>query len=172
MTVERDAPITGKVVTSWEGLVKAGKQAASLQWTLGDLACEVETTYGDHTLQEYAEAIGVPYKSLLAYRTVAQAFPEGSRNLEISWSVHQVLASQDDRSMIMKWPADTTVKDTRKLVNDRRRHARELPKPAAKKHEMRLRVPLKSGIQAVIDLAYDAEHVYCPHCAKEISESS
>ena len=45
-----------------------------MQWTLGDLALEVETIHGEHTLERYAEEIGVEYSALREYRLVSRTF--------------------------------------------------------------------------------------------------
>lgn len=81
---------------SYESLVNQGRKAAKAQWTLGDLAKRVEVAYGEGRLQEYAEDIGVDYRTLLDYRTVARAYEKSERS-ELPWSVHRVLASQEDR---------------------------------------------------------------------------
>jgi hypothetical protein len=88
---------------SYESLVKQGRQAAKSQWTLGDLASRVEIAYGDGKLQEYAEDIGVDYRTLLDYRTVARAYEKSERS-DLPWSVHRVLAAQEDRVKLVTDP--------------------------------------------------------------------
>ncbi len=92
--------MTARKQPSYESLVKQGRQAAKSQWTLGDLASKVEIAYGEGKLQEYAEDIGVDYRTLLDYRTVARAYEKSERS-ELPWSVHRVLASQDDRAALV-----------------------------------------------------------------------
>jgi hypothetical protein len=68
------------------------------QWTLGDLACEVEKSYGEDKLGEFAEDIGVPFRSLDDYRRGARAYSLKSRNVTgNSFAVHLIFAAQDDR---------------------------------------------------------------------------
>jgi hypothetical protein len=56
----------------WDDLVRLGTAVISLRnWVLGDLACAVETRYGENNLGRYAAEIGVEYKTLLNYRTLA-----------------------------------------------------------------------------------------------------
>lgn len=86
---------------SYESLVKQGRQAAKSQWTLGDLASKVETSYGEGKLQEYADDIGVEYRTLLDYRRVALAYEKSERS-DLPWSVHAILAPQDDRAGLVK----------------------------------------------------------------------
>lgn len=81
----------------WESLVLRGIEIRlkgdSVNWELGDLALQVETAYGDHTLETYAEDIGVNFRSLQEYRRVAAAFEKSSRLENLSWTHHQAAAS-------------------------------------------------------------------------------
>ena len=54
-----------------------------MQWTLGDLALEVETTHGEHTLARYAEDIGVEYNALREYRRVLRALQNADRSASL-----------------------------------------------------------------------------------------
>jgi DNA modification methylase len=93
---------------NWKGLVKAGIQArkmgeagdrmrASANWQLGDLACTVETHYADHTLQQFASAIGVHYPTLLNLRTTARAYESSRRREDLSYGHHQEVQALPDR---------------------------------------------------------------------------
>src|SRR5690606_36664382 len=86
----------------WDALVERGRVAAQSQWVLGDLALEVETTYGGGQLQEYADAIGVEYDALRDYRMVAETYGSAERSAKVGWTVHRVLASQPDRHDLLK----------------------------------------------------------------------
>lgn len=52
----------------------------------------------ESVLAKYAEAIGVPFNTLLTYRRVAVAWPANSRLLAVAWRVHQRLAGEPDRA--------------------------------------------------------------------------
>lgn len=103
---------------TYESLVKQGRQAAKSQWTIGDLAIKVEVNYGEGDIQQYAEDIGVDYRTLLDYRTVARAYLKSERS-ELPWSVHRVLASQDDRIELVKDTA-LTYRAAQALVRGRK----------------------------------------------------
>jgi hypothetical protein len=105
---------------SLEDLAAIWRSADSVNWLKGDIAREVETHYGDGDLEKFAELVGESLSTIESYRTVATAYPdEKSRRLDISWSVHQVFASQDDRAaLIAGWTG--TVREARKLVKDRK----------------------------------------------------
>lgn len=120
-------------------LVEEGRKAANVQWTLGDLALKVETGYGEGRLQQYADEVGVEYESLRKYRDVSRAWPENVRNVSQKWSVHMVLASQPDRSQLIKpSAAKWTVAKAREFVKvrkeeaDRKKAVAPAPKPQAR----------------------------------------
>jgi hypothetical protein len=99
----------------------------AFNWFRGDVALTVEVTYGGDELRRFAGMVSEPVSSLESYRTVAKAYPRESRRLDISWSVHQVFASQDDRAaLIAEWAG--TVQDARELVR-KRSEPKELPAP-------------------------------------------
>jgi hypothetical protein len=109
---------------SYEDLVELGRQVVhAAQWAFGDLACAVETGYGESRLQEFAADIGLRYETLLNYRTVARAFPQSSRRRELSFGVHQALAGQDDRTGLIASRDDWTVASARDLASERREAA-------------------------------------------------
>ena len=89
---------------NWEESVLQGidarQQRDGAQWALGDLANELDTTYGDETLAKYAEAIGVERRRLMSYRTVARAFEKSVRTENLPWSIYERLASRPDR---LRW---------------------------------------------------------------------
>lgn len=68
------------------------------KWRLGDLALEVAPMGDGHArngasdvLDDYADAIGLEAGTLRQYRTVANAWPDGTRVPSASWSVHREL---------------------------------------------------------------------------------
>jgi len=101
----------------YEDFVAIGRAVeSSRNFLLGDLACGVEARYGDAKLQEYARDIGVEYRTLLNFRTVARAYPELSRRRELSFGTHQALASQPDRLDLIRSGDYPTVAKARELV--------------------------------------------------------
>jgi hypothetical protein len=105
---------------SYDDFVRAGREVASRSaWLYGDLACGVETSYGEGTLAKYAVDIGVGYDVLREYRRIASAFPQNERALAFSFGVHQALASQPDRLELLRsrrW----TIAEARELIASRR----------------------------------------------------
>ncbi len=77
--------------------VKRGREAARSQWTLGDLALDLEPKYGEATLERYAEDIGVEFKTLEDYRYVSSRFEFPVRTGNLAWSVYKIFAAQEDR---------------------------------------------------------------------------
>ena len=81
--------------------IKAKQAGDSANWRLGDLALEVETTYGGEQLQRYGEAIGVEYDSLREYRRVAASFESASRVADLPWSHHRVVAGHPEADALL-----------------------------------------------------------------------
>lgn len=85
----------------WEELVlkglEAGRNMEGLQWQLGDLALQVETVRGEHTLEEYARSIGQDPSRLRHYKMTARAFEDVQRCTNLSYGHHEVLATRADR---------------------------------------------------------------------------
>lgn len=91
----------------YEQLVKSGREAARSQWTLGDNALEVETVYGENSLGQYADDVGVELRTLEDYKWVASKYDSTVRTV-LSFAVHKVFASQEDRLELIgkkKWTA-------------------------------------------------------------------
>ena len=90
----------------WAELVAEGIDARRKRdgtgWQLGDLALEVETTYGGNELERYAEEIGVSFGTLTNYRTVAVAYENCTRVQNLSFKHHRVVAARPDR---LEWLA-------------------------------------------------------------------
>jgi hypothetical protein len=90
----------------WEEAVIEGIQARQqrdgAQWRLGDLALQIETTYGERTLASYAESIGVAYHALMQYRWVAGQYEKAVRTENLTWSHHERVAGRADRQKWLK----------------------------------------------------------------------
>jgi len=118
---------------SRDELVEYGRKVASFsehveavsRWALGDLACAVETSYGESELAKYAEEVGVKWSTLRDYAQVSAAFPASCRLATNSWTVYRTLAAQDDRLELVAGDR-LTVDQAREIVQERARkkHAR------------------------------------------------
>ena len=77
-------------------------------WQLGDIAANVETKYGKDTHQNLARDIGINYKTLINYRTVARAYAPAERSKVNSFRVHEIFAGLDNRAALVaekEWTA-------------------------------------------------------------------
>lgn len=93
-------------MSDWNDLVRRGRSATErlgqAKWELGDLACEVETTYNGGQLQAFADEIGVDYSTLRDYCQVARAFVAMTTNRgKACWTVYKLLAGREDRYDIL-----------------------------------------------------------------------
>lgn len=83
----------------WDEFVARGKAIAVRadrdQWSLGWLACEIETHYGENDLAKFADAIGIHLDALTDYRYVASRFLV--RTKDVPFSIYRLLAKLDDR---------------------------------------------------------------------------
>jgi hypothetical protein len=85
----------------WEVLVSKGmnlrEQKDECQFELGDLAMEVETSYGEDTMGKFSYAIGVEKKTMMNYRTVSERFDKEVRNKyrKLSFSHFSVLTATE-----------------------------------------------------------------------------
>lgn len=104
---------------SYSDLVRKGRAAAKGQWTLGDLALNVETSYGKSKLHEFADDIGVEYRTLLDYRTVAGAYEKSGRPDYLTFGVAKAFAAQEDRYELVS-KQEWTVREARALVAERK----------------------------------------------------
>jgi hypothetical protein len=102
----------------YNNYVEAGKKAANMQWTLGDLAIKVTAlkSYGEAKLATYAEAIGVEYKTLQNCRAVAKAWLEIP--LRRGFSVCAVLAIHPDRVALVEADPTMTVAEAREIMRE------------------------------------------------------
>jgi|HubBroStandDraft_3_1064219.scaffolds.fasta_scaffold00133_14 hypothetical protein len=88
----------------YEGLVEQGKQVVNKQeninWELGELALNVVSEYGEGTLYQFAEDIGVNYSTLQACVATVKAWPQKLMRISF-WRTHQALNAHPDRYKIM-----------------------------------------------------------------------
>jgi hypothetical protein len=123
--------LLGRTMTDdYEALVAAGKAAVKTEtgtlWAIGDLACQVETSYGEGKLQQYAQDIDVEYSTLQERRRVSARWPKPDENLDqdpksrrsgLSWSVHHIFAARGDRfELIDRYP---TVRKARAFLGQK-----------------------------------------------------
>jgi hypothetical protein len=110
-------PLTGKTL---DELAELWCRAdTEINWYRGDIALAVQVTYGGGELAEFAQRVRVATGTLEEYRRVAAAWPGKSRRIDISWSVHQILATQDDRAELLASRETWTAADARRVLKER-----------------------------------------------------
>lgn len=89
---------------SWEQLVERGKALKARDqnspWEWGDIAIEADPTSEGSSLRQYAEEVGVNYKTLWNQRWVSSSYPMSLRGdivHELSWNHFKVAAAEPDR---------------------------------------------------------------------------
>lgn len=107
MTDLPDISIESTAGWTWEQFVTYGQIFRGYkdmsQWALGDLASGVQKTYGEGSIEKYANAIGVPYKRLLEYRHTALAWKSEKRLPFMSYSHHkEALRAANPEEMLIK----------------------------------------------------------------------
>lgn len=106
---------------AYNAAVRKGRAAVASQgkfnWTLGDLALTVATTYGDSTITRFADDLAVNDKTLYDFRNVARAYPADRRGVA-SWTVHQILSKLDDRFELVQ--QEMTAAAARAIVQSRK----------------------------------------------------
>jgi hypothetical protein len=94
------------------------------QYALGELADRIEKSYGNHTLEDFAKAIGISYDTLKGHRYVWRRWkdsPVKPRN----FSVARALASYKDRDeFIRQWP-DAIEEEAREYVKHSKKEAKK-----------------------------------------------
>jgi hypothetical protein len=86
-------------------------------WVVGDNAAKVATVYKEASkLQDFSDAIGLPYKTVMDYRRVAAAWPASDRSESVSWTVHQILMQLANRAELVKRPEGWTTAQARAYV--------------------------------------------------------
>jgi hypothetical protein len=122
---------------SYEDCVQRGREIvvaqSSMNWELGDLARKVVNVYKNdfsgsleipEILEKWARDIGCDASigHIMNLRKVSQKWPKSRRISGVSWTVHRVLAYQDNRFDIIK-PGMTKV-DAEALVGRTIAHSR------------------------------------------------
>jgi hypothetical protein len=142
-------------------------------WALGDIARTVKPTYGAQTIQKLADALEMPYKTLLDFRTTAGRYETGQRSDTNSYSVHAIFRGQDDRADLVKDRVWTSAEATAEV--NRRKGTVEPTgnegdesdgndnQPASVDSRAKLLAKVESCRKALADAeaalaAYDAEH--------------
>ena len=96
---------------------------SKVRFDLGDVASGVEPVYGEATVQQLAGRIGIPYKTLLDYRRVSEAYRDSERT-EQSWTSHQIFVAEPDRARLVQ--RSWTVREARAYVSSRKATASSL----------------------------------------------
>lgn len=102
------APKTIEYATAVERGTKIMARHGKDSWALGDIAANVETKYGKDTHQNLARDIGINYKTLINYRTVARAYAPAERSKVNSFRVHEIFAPLGSRAALVaekEWSA-------------------------------------------------------------------
>jgi hypothetical protein len=100
------------------------KQHTTNHVALGELANKIETKYGDGTLEDFAEVIGIAYSTLKNCRHVYRKW-KNSPTKPKNFSVAKVLASYKDKDQyIAVWP-NATEKEARAHVRAAKALARD-----------------------------------------------
>lgn len=79
------------------------------RWLVGDDACEVETHYGEHTLQSFARDIGMNKSTLAGWKRVAEFYPDFIRRklLEafpnLTYTYYKDALRWEDVDQAVKW---------------------------------------------------------------------
>jgi hypothetical protein len=94
------------------------------QYALGDLASKIDKRYGDDTLGEFAEAIGISYNTLKGYRYVWRKWND-SKVKPRNFSVAKALASYKNKDQYIKQYPNATEEEARAYVKKERKEARE-----------------------------------------------
>lgn len=94
----------------WEALISQAMEAReakdNAQWIIGDIAAEVEKTYGSGALVAFAQEISVNKNTFRRYKLVSQAFPPEERIDLLSHRHHMMLAAREDRHKWLQLAAD------------------------------------------------------------------
>jgi hypothetical protein len=128
---------------SRDELVECGRRVASFsshvesvsRWALGDLACQVETSYGESELAKYAEEVGVRWSTLRDYAQVSRAFPASCRAATHSWTVYRTLAAQDDRLELVAGEKMTVAQAGALVLERQRKETRRSLRAAARERK-------------------------------------
>lgn len=92
-------PVDLKNANTWEDFISLWTISQEIdmrnQWFKGDIADRVAVVHGDGSLSKFADDVHEKRVTLESCRRVSRAFPEDTRNLNLSWT-HYFLASFTD----------------------------------------------------------------------------
>ncbi|OGO52530.1 MAG: hypothetical protein A2148_08515 [Chloroflexi bacterium RBG_16_68_14] len=121
--------------------MEARQQADDANWRLGDLAAEVVGGYGEGKLQDFAEKIGVEYKTLRNYRRIAKLFSENARRRAyLAFGHYDAVAARKDaeswlgRAERRRWSI-RELRDALKDADDRVRVEQAARRAASIEHD-------------------------------------
>jgi hypothetical protein len=92
-------------------------KAEAANWAVGDLALTVQSVYGASTVKQFAVDLDLAPGTVYDFRKVAEQYPADIRGVA-SWTVHQILGTQDDRAELVQQVMTTTA--ARELVKSRK----------------------------------------------------
>ena len=103
------------VGVSWDRYVKQFREADREQqdslWTKGDIALEVDTKYGEGSLERFAEDVGVSANRLWELRNTSRIFEKHERSSNLSFQHHVIASRTDDPHGWIKKAADVGAKE-------------------------------------------------------------
>lgn len=124
----------------WDTWVQRGhalvRTKTDVQFALGEITIEMIPLqphgFGDHGVQRllraYSAEIGISESTLTNYRHIVKAWPREKRNPEVSFAIHQALASHPSRfDKINEPPVDPVTGHRRWTVNEALRAAGRAP---------------------------------------------
>jgi hypothetical protein len=103
---------------------RLAKQHSTNHDALGELADKIETKYGDGTLEDFAEAIGIAYSTLKNCRHVHRKW-KASAVKPKTFSVAKALASYKDKDQYIQQHPNVTEKEARTYVRAYKKAAKE-----------------------------------------------
>ena len=121
------------------------------QFKLGELADRIEKKYGDDTLGEFAEVIGIDYNTLKSYRYVHRKW-KASAVKPKNFSVARSLANYKDKDQYIKNDPNVTERQARKDIRKIRQDAKDTKEVAAEKKGMRLGNWSKAAEKLIADI--------------------
>lgn len=135
-------------VRSWDLLVEEGRKAViaqeNINWVIGDLACEIETGYGENTLAKYAEEIGINYGTLKYCCATSKAWSQKVLR-STNWSAHKALNAHPQREQIVGENPNITAREASEKMREYQaahgseKAARKIEEAARHKEEIEAR---------------------------------
>jgi hypothetical protein len=88
---------------------------------LGEIVTDLESKYGERTIERFAKDIGMAHKTLLNIRTTYKVWKDTpTKQLPRSFEVMKALAAQPDRKQIIEKQPNITLKKAREKVRSRK----------------------------------------------------